>query len=168
MRNLSPACLVAAASCARDDRPHDTASHSKSPIAESTVTKHTDILPDQIKWQAGPPSLPPGAQAAILEGDPDKAGPFTMRLKSPAGYVVPPHTHPTVERLTVIAGTTHLGTGATLDKSKGLALPAGSYTVMPAGMQHYAWSDTENIVQLTGTGPWKIDYVNPADDPRKK
>jgi hypothetical protein len=37
---------------------------------------------------------------------------------------------------------------------------------MPAGMQHFAWSTGESIIQIDSDGPFKIKYVNPADDRR--
>jgi quercetin dioxygenase-like cupin family protein len=103
-----------------------------------------------------------------MEGDPAQKGPFTIRLLFPDGYTIPPHTHPAVEHVTIMSGTFYLGMGATFDKSSAQALPTGAFGYMPAGMKHYAWAQGETIVQLHGTGPWKIDYVNPADDPRKK
>ena len=63
------------------------------------------FTPKEIAWKDGPASLPPGTKMAVLEGDPTKEGPFTMRLKAPDGYQIPPHTHPKTERLTVISGT---------------------------------------------------------------
>jgi hypothetical protein len=124
--------------------------------------------PDGLKWQDGPPSLPPGAKFAVLEGDPTKPGPFVFRVKVPDGYKIPPHTHLMPERVTVIAGTFNLGMGDTFDEKKGEALPAGTYGTWPAGMKHYVWVKGETIVQFHGDGPWVIEYVNPADDPRKK
>jgi len=53
------------------------------------------------------------------------------------------------------------------DKSGGRALSAGTFAFMPPGMRHFAWTTGETVIQLHGTGPWKINYVNPADDPRK-
>src|SRR5262245_7449553 len=70
----------------------------------------------ELKWQAGPPSLPKGAQIAVLEGDPGKEGPFVFRVKVPDGYRIPPHTHPKTERVTVIAGTFNIGMGETFDE----------------------------------------------------
>jgi quercetin dioxygenase-like cupin family protein len=121
---------------------------------------------DGLKWQDGPPSLPPGAKFAVLEGDPNKPGPFVFRVKVPDGYRIPPHTHPRPERVTVIAGTFHLGMGDRFDPSKGYALPAGTYGTWPAGMKHYVWVKGETVVQFHGDGPWVINYLNPADDPR--
>jgi quercetin dioxygenase-like cupin family protein len=121
-----------------------------------------------IKWKAGPPSLPKGAMVAVLEGDPQKKGPFVLRLKFPDGYRVPPHTHPQTERVTVISGTLYIGMGETFDKEKGKAMPAGTFGRWPAGMKHFGWAKGETVIQLHGTGPWSIKYVNPEDDPRKK
>jgi len=124
--------------------------------------------PDVLKWNDGPPSLPPGAKIAVLEGDPNKEGPFVFRVKVPDGYRIPPHTHPRPERVTVIAGTFHIAMGETFDLSKGEAMPAGTYGTWPAGMKHFVWVKGETVVQFHGDGPWKIEYVNPADDPRTR
>lgn len=123
--------------------------------------------PGEVKWQDGPPSIPRGAKVAVLEGNPTKDGPFVMRLKLPDGYRIPPHTHAKPERLTVIAGTFYIGMGDKFDASKGKVMPAGSYGTWAAGMKHYVWTKGETVVQLHGEGPWTIEYVNTADDPRK-
>jgi quercetin dioxygenase-like cupin family protein len=128
----------------------------------------TVYAPKAIPWKDGPPSLPTGAKFAVLEGDPSKEGPFTMRLKVPNGYRIPPHTHPKTERLTVISGTFRLGMGETFDADKMRDLTAGTYGFWPAGMKHYAAAKGETIVQLHGIGPWQINYLNPSDDPRNK
>jgi hypothetical protein len=123
--------------------------------------------PSSINWKPGPGSLPPGAQFAVLEGDPAKDGPFTMRVKLPDGYKIPPHMHPGVEHITVLSGTFNLGTGDKFDKAKTQELVAGTFGFWPAGMKHFAWTKGETIVQLHGLGPWGVEYLNPADDPRK-
>ncbi len=124
--------------------------------------------PGDVRWRSGPPSLPPGAEIAVLEGDPSKPGPFVFRVKVPNGYRIPPHTHPKPERVTILSGTFHLGMGETFDATKGEALPAGTYGTWPAGMKHYVWIEGETVVQFHGEGPWTINYLNPSDDPRKK
>ena len=103
----------------------------------------------------------------MLEGDPAKEGPFTMRLRLPDGYQIPPHTHPKTERLTVLSGTFRLGMGEKFEEGALRDLPAGSYGCWPAGMKHFVQVRGETIVQLHGVGPWQIVYVDPADDPRK-
>lgn len=117
-------------------------------------------------WGAGPASLPAGAQAIVLEGDPTKAGLFTVRLRLPNNYRVAPHSHSTWEHITVISGIFHLGMGDTFDPSKFTELRAGSFAALPDGMRHYVHTVGETIVQLHGMGPWTVTYVNRADDPR--
>src|SRR3970040_799209 len=72
---------------------------------------HIMVVPSDLKWVDGPQSLPKGAKIAVLEGDPSKPGPFTMRAKMPANYKIAPHTHPAVEHVTVISGTCYMGLG---------------------------------------------------------
>jgi quercetin dioxygenase-like cupin family protein len=124
--------------------------------------------PASLKWVDGPPSLPPGAKVAILEGDPAKPGPFVMRARLPDGYKIPPHTHPQTERVTVLSGSLRLGMGDKFDPKHATDLTAGAYAALPPGMKHFAWAEGETVIQVHGEGPWVIEYVNPADDPRKK
>lgn len=121
-----------------------------------------------IVWKDGPPSLPKGAQIAVLEGDPTKEGPFVFRVKVPDGYRIPPHTHPKTERVTVISGTFHIGMGDKFDPKATTAMPAGTYGFWEAGMKHFVWTKGETVVQFHGTGPWSIQYLNPDDDPRNQ
>jgi hypothetical protein len=121
---------------------------------------------DSIGWQKGPPSLPPGAMMAVLEGDPTREGPFVFRLKLPDGYHVPPHTHPKTERITVISGTFNVGMGDKFNENQTRPMPAGTYGYWPTGMKHFVWAKGETVLQFHGTGPWSIQYVNPEDDPR--
>jgi hypothetical protein len=122
--------------------------------------------PTNIEWKSGPASLPAGAKMAALEGDPTKDGPFVMRLQLPNHYQIPAHTHPKTERVTVISGTMFLAMGDNLDRSGAKTLPTGTYGFWPAGMKHAAWFDDGAVIQIHGVGPWQINYVNPADDPR--
>jgi quercetin dioxygenase-like cupin family protein len=122
---------------------------------------------EDIEWQSGPRMLPDGAEYVVLEGDPSEPGIFCMRLRLPDGYVIPPHTHPNVERVTVISGTFYLGHGETFDRDAAHKLAAGSFTVMPPEMKHFAFAEGETVVQITTFGPWDIHYLDPADDPRR-
>jgi hypothetical protein len=129
---------------------------------------HVVVKPDALKWGAGPPSLPPGLQIAVLAGDPSKAGAaYVFRAKMPDGYKVPPHWHPTDENVTVLKGSLLIGKGEKLDATKTEELPTGSFMRMPKEMRHFAMAKGETIIQLHGTGPFDIHYVNSADDPRK-
>jgi anti-sigma factor ChrR (cupin superfamily) len=135
--------------------------------AAADAQDHQMIKPTDLKW-ADVPSLPPGAKLAAIEGKMSDAQPFTIRLKFPANYKIPAHWHPAVERVTVISGTFHMGMGDKLDQSKTMPLTAGSVAIMQPKTNHFAWTKEETVVQLHGTGPWGITYVNEADDPRKK
>jgi quercetin dioxygenase-like cupin family protein len=129
---------------------------------------HGFLSSADFKWGPAPASLPPGAQAALLEGNPAKEGPFTLRLRMPDGYRIPPHYHPAVEHVTVLQGTFVLGMGEKVTADGEKALGAGSFAFMPAGMRHFARTQGDTVIQLHGVGPWEITYVNPADDPRTK
>jgi quercetin dioxygenase-like cupin family protein len=130
--------------------------------------QHHSVVPaDAIKWGPAPASLPPGAQAAVLLGHPAKEGPFVLRLKFPAGFVIPPHRHSKDELVTVISGAMVITAGEKLDR-QAKSLPPASFIHLPAGMAHYAWAKAESVVQINGVGPFDVTYLNPADDPRKQ
>ena len=129
---------------------------------------HVMVTPSAVAWGPGPAALPAGAQAAMLEGDPAKPGLFTLRVKLPDGYKIPPHYHPADEHVTVLQGTFVMGLGEKFDQSAGRELPVGSFGMLPKETRHFAWTKGETILQLHGIGPWGVTYVNPSDDPRKK
>ena len=128
---------------------------------------HLMLLPADLKWEdAG--AIPPGAKFALIEGPLNEAVPFTFRVKFPANYKIPAHWHPNIEHVTVLSGTLNSGTGDKLDTTKTKALTPGSFEIMPAKTNHFAWTSEETVVQVQGVGPVDIHYVNPEDDPRKK
>jgi quercetin dioxygenase-like cupin family protein len=128
---------------------------------------HVMIAPGDLKWTEGPAGLPSGAKIAAISGDRTKEGLFTIRLQFPAGFKVPPHTHPVAEHVTVISGTLNLGSGPKFDEAATHEMTAGSFAAMPAGMQHFATTKTGCVLQVHAMGPFEIKYVNPADDPRQ-
>lgn len=130
--------------------------------------EHIMMNANELKWGPAPASLPAGAQAAVLEGDPAQQGFFTLRLKVPANYKIPAHWHPADEHVTVIEGTFSMGLGEKFDEKALTDLPVGGFAVMPTGVRHFAMSKEGATIQLHGMGPWGINYVNPKDDPRKK
>jgi quercetin dioxygenase-like cupin family protein len=132
------------------------------------ASEHKLLTTQDIKWGPAPPSIPAGAQVAVLYGDPGKDGLFAMRLKMPKGYRIAPHTHPKPEIVTVISGAARLGMGETVDAARAKVLPAGSFFAMPPGMTHFFLADEDTVIQLNSTGPWSLNYVNPNDDPRRK
>ncbi len=138
-----------------------------TPLASASPSTHVMINPVQVKWGAPPPAFRKGARFAVLSGDPAAAGPFTIRLKLPAGYRISPHWHPTDENVTVISGTFSLGMGEKFDRASTTTLTAGGYALLPGEMRHFAWTRGGATVQVHGTGPFVLNYVNAADDPRQ-
>ena len=143
-------------------------SSSRAEEAKKTAAKPDAVFINaaEIKWGEAPPSLPKGAKLAVMTGDPSKKGTFTVRLKMPAGYKVPPHWHTQDEQLTILSGTFVLHMGDTMDAA-GHELTAGGYHFLPGKMHHAAETKAETIVQLHGMGPFDIHYLDPADDPSK-
>ena len=127
------------------------------------------FMPDQVKFGPAPPFLPPGAQLAVLEGDPmSSSGDFTIRLKMPDGYKVAPHTHPNRENVTVLSGTLKVGMGDQFDANKMMSFGPGSFAYLDPSMHHYAGASGETVIQIHGMSPVKFNYINPADDPTPK
>lgn len=137
-----------------------------APSAWPQAGAHTLVTPGDLKW-TDVPSLPPGAKIAVIEGPMNESVPFTVRLKLPANYRIPPHWHPATERVTVLSGTANFGMGDKFDPAKTTALSPGSVIIMQPQTRHFVQTKEETVVQLHGTGPWAVNYVNPADDPRK-
>jgi ketosteroid isomerase-like protein len=135
-------------------------------VAEAPTAPHTVVAASAITWGDAPPSLPPGAKLAVLAGDPASAGPFTIRAQFPAGYRIAPHWHPTDERVTVLSGTMAIGMGDAFEVAAMQELPATSHAVLPAKMHHYAMAKSAATIQIDGHGPFQINYLDPADDPR--
>lgn len=133
-----------------------------------TSAAQSQVNPAGLKWGPAPPSLPRGAQAAILSGNPQNPGLFTIRLRFPPGYAVPPHSHPGDEYVTVISGQLSLGMGPRMNRARAARLVAGGFAHAPARMNHYAFTGSGAVVQITGQGPFQVTYVDPADDPRRR
>lgn len=123
-------------------------------------------LPPGVSWGPAPAVFPRGAEMAVLQGDPGGTALFTVRLRFPDGYRIPPHTHPTDEHVTVIGGTFRVGMGATVEPAGMLTLGAGGFVTAPANHAHYAVARGRTVVQVHAAGPFAMTYVNPADDPR--
>ena len=135
-------------------------------VAGSAVQAKTTH--SSLKWMDGPASLPNGVQMAVVSGDPGKKGAFTIQLKMPANYAVPPHSHPTNEVVKVVSGKLHYGMSRKVNMSAAKTLTAGHSVTMKAKMNHWVHAPAAATVQVSGTGPFQITYVNAKDDPRKK
>jgi quercetin dioxygenase-like cupin family protein len=117
----------------------------------------TIVLADQAKYGPAPAGYPASAMMAVLSGDPSKAGSqYTVRLKLPDGAKIAAHTHGDIENVTVLSGTLMVGVGTTFDATKMLALTAGSYVSIPAGLPHFAMAKGATVLQINGVGAASI------------
>jgi quercetin dioxygenase-like cupin family protein len=121
----------------------------------------------KLKWGAPPAVFPHGAKMAVVSGDPTKSGPFTVQLKMPKGYRIPPHFHPTDEHVTVKSGTLLVGMGDKLDLKAAKKLKKGEDINVAANMHHYAATKGKTTIEVSAAGPFAMTYVNAADDPTK-
>lgn len=138
-------------------------------LVHAQSSEHVIQSVKEAKWGAAPPMLPAGAQIAVLAGNPMAQGPYTLRLKFPANYAIPAHSHPTDENVVVVSGALTFGMGEKLAKSGAgnKTLAPGGFALMPANMNHFAFTTSqETTIVLYGQGPVEFKYVNPADDPR--
>jgi len=133
----------------------------------ATPSTHVMVEAAKLQWGDPPPALEAGAQAAVLSGDPGKSGLFVIRLKAPAGYKVAPHWHPTDEHVTVLEGdlTLNMGEG---DQAHAQAFRSNDYVLLPARMHHAASTTGGMTIQISGMGPFELNYLDPKDDPRKR
>ena len=140
---------------------------STAAIAGDKAVRGEMLTPEEIKWKPNPRVV--GLGVAKIIGDAKEAGPFVHRVKFPKGRVVEAHSHPDDRTYTVLSGTWYIGWGEKFDADKLHALPAGSFYTEPAGVPHFiSTPDGEAVVQITGTGPTAVDYVDQAHAPQKK
>jgi len=158
---------VATAACSGGDGSNILAQTPEMSVAKHAVTPQMDHTSD-IKWEPAPPIFPAGALFAVMQGDPSAPGVlFTVRLRFPNGYILPPHTHPTDEHVTVLRGTFSVGLGENFSTEGLTSLKEGGFITAPANMAHFATARGITEVQVTAIGPFQLTYVHPEDDPTK-
>ena len=138
-------------------------------VVGAQTDQHVIQSANEAKWGPAPPVLPAGAQIDVLSGNPMAAGRYSLRIKFPASYSIPAHSHPTDENVVVVSGALTFGMGDSLMKTAATnkTLTSGGYALMPANMNHFAYTGKqETTIILYGEGPVEFKYVNPADDPR--
>jgi quercetin dioxygenase-like cupin family protein len=125
------------------------------------------IRSEDIEWKPFA-AFPSAARLAVLVGDPNKPGPYVIRVRIPAGVRTMPHKHPEDRIYTVMSGVFYIGLGEQFDESRVMAYAVGTVIVLPGDQPHFHYSKSgEYIVQLTALGPLGLTYINPADDPRR-
>lgn len=127
-----------------------------------------EVLGENVQWRSFP-AFPEAVRLAILVGDPQKPGPFVVRVRVPADARIMPHVHPEDRIYTIISGVFYIGIGDKFEPEKLKAYPPGSVIVLPGNTPHFHWAKSgEYISQVSAVGPLGLNYINPTDDPRKK
>jgi len=108
----------------------------------------------------------------LLYGDPEIPGePFVMRIRELPGAIVPPHSHPVDEHITVVQGIWYFAVGEEFKAEALQELKAGTYAFAPRGSSMFGYSPTGAIVQVHGIGPFQIHWhggLHTLDDPDAK
>ena len=115
------------------------------------------VQPESLVWMPAE-GVPPGAQIAVIYGDPSKEGLFAVRFKFPAGYEIPTHSHPTPEFITMLSGNGRMAFGEKPDAATE-PLPTGAFMILPAGAWHHLWIDTETVLELHSMGPFAVNLM---------
>lgn len=136
-------------------------------LGASNPAAQAEAATASLQWATTPSLLPPGALIAVVSGNPAAPGPSTIELSMPNGYKMPPHFHPTDERVQVKQGTLLIGMGDRLDAKKTLPLAVGDTVLAPAGFHHYSIAKAKTVVSVTFLGPYTITYVNASEAPRQ-
>src|SRR5215475_4713275 len=124
------------------------------------------LTESEMTWGAQGGLALAGMEQVNLVGNPGKRGPYTLRLKFPAGYKLAPHTHPDYREVTILSGTWYTSYGDKFDAASLKALPAGSFYTEPANLPHFVEVREPVMIQVSGTGPSGRAFVHPADNPK--
>lgn len=121
---------------------------------------------DKLKWKDYPGL--PGVTFTVVDGDPSKAGIYTIRAKFAPHTMSQPHWHPEARYVTVIKGTWWTGAGPKFDPEDTVPVRTGGFSVHSPKEIHYDGAKGEEvIVQISGIGPSGTIPVN-ADGTDKK
>lgn len=133
------------------------------PVAATTMVAAAQVVEPQIRLtpddiqtlvQAQKNAARPGPASVSLNGDPTKAGVYTVQVTLPAHTIVPPHTHRDNRAVFVVSGTLYVGYGEKRDPAALKTLPPGSYYTEPAATAHYTETrDDPVVIVITGMGP---------------
>lgn len=95
----------------------------------------------------------------VIYGDAYAEGkPFVMRIRELPGTIIPPHSHPVDEHITVLQGTFYFAVSDKFDMSLLTKLEVGSYAFAPKGSTMFGAAPDGAIVQVHGVGPFHIHW----------
>jgi hypothetical protein len=115
---------------------------------------------DSMKWGPCPPVLPNGCEMAVLEGSPKEEILFTARFRTTIPFELKPHSHPRNERVTILEGKIGVGFGDAMNRKAVTWFGPGDYYVNAKGAHHFVVADGPALLQITGIGPWKMNFLD--------
>jgi len=120
-----------------------------------------------MKFVEFPTVLPPGPKVALVRGSYTE-GQWMSMVKVPAGFVMPPHSHPDERTIIVVSGVLYQGEGEKVDEKALKAFPAGSVIIDPPKEPHYHLYKEDTVFIEMGSSPTAVNYVNPSDAPARR
>lgn len=121
---------------------------------------HGIVRTTDLKWTP----IMKGCDLAKVSGDSNAEGAnYVLRIRCANGTKIPAHWHPLDENITVLKGTFRVGMGEAFDANKLQDIAVGGFASIPKEMRHFAVCKGDSIVQIHGVGPFKINWVNPAE-----
>ena len=134
----------------------------RSQEKKESAEGHKIVHFGDLKWTP----IMKGCDVATVSGDFNAEGtPYVLRIRCGDGIKVPAHWHPMDENLTVLKGTFLVGMGEAFDEAKLQTMNVGNFITMPKEMRHFGMCKGETIVQVHGSGPFKVNWVNPSEVP---
>lgn len=157
-RRAAFVAAVLAVRCGTTAPPDHATAHPDSAFAAATGVARAEGAGDRARWRVVP-LRPLAGDAEVVSGDPEKPGePFVMRIKELPGGIVPPHTHPVDENITVVSGVWYFAVGEKFDRAALRELRAGDYAFAPKGSTMFGYCPDGAIVQVHGIGPFHIHW----------
>ena len=142
-------------------------------VAGAAAQQGKIVTPAEVTWPATTTggvgtSGASGIQTGVLTGDPAKPGLYTIRLKAAPGMKIQAHSHRDDRSAMVVSGTWYFAYGKQFDEKALKALPPGSFYTEPGGVDHFAMTKEEVVIQITGYGPSSTTYADATNDPARK
>jgi hypothetical protein len=160
---LGVACAAGSPrTAAQDPAPMTTHGNSAATNAAATTPGPAVAVaaPLDTAWVASPTGATPVLRQ--IAGVRTEAGPFRYYYRTPATTSLGAHRHTAEMHIRVLEGRQFILMGADLESARVQHFDAGSEFVIPAGMWHVEWFETDTLVEISGVGPMRTERATPA------
>jgi hypothetical protein len=129
-------------------------------------------LPDEIPWQVPDVAPPDSVAEAVLVGAEEQEGTYLVLMKWFPGWMSAPHTYVTDRLCVVVSGVWWCNSGPDFDPDNAVPVYPGGFVRRVAGTPHYdgalAGAAEPAVIAVTGTGPVRQTWVDPAQPPLRR